>query len=170
MSSRRACLLLLAGLAAAGCGGSSSGGAPPLATNTSAPAASSPAPTTSSPASASTPRTAPPKVTEPFTPLPCDANTTVGMEGCAERKIVRADADVDQLVQLIWDNSTPDGKSHLADAQTAWQAYRKAACVSESDKYAGGTLAPVVDAQCTVRLTRVRAAELRRQLRLLTAE
>jgi uncharacterized protein YecT (DUF1311 family) len=92
------------------------------------------------------------------------------MEGCAERKIMRADAHVDRLVQLIWDSSTADGKSHLADAQTAWQAYRKAACISESDKYAGGTLAPVVDAQCTVRLTRVRAAELRRQLRLLTAE
>jgi uncharacterized protein YecT (DUF1311 family) len=92
------------------------------------------------------------------------------MEGCAEHRILRADAIVDRRVQLIWGNSTTDGKAHLADAQTAWQAYRKAACLSESDKYAGGTLAPVVDGQCSVRLTLQRAAELRRQLRLLTSE
>ena len=108
-------------------------------------------------------------MTEVFTPLPCDPNTTVGMEGCAEHRILRADAVVNRQVQLIWDSSTVDGQAHLADAQTAWEAYRKAACVSESDKYAGGTLAPVVAGQCSLRLTRERAADLGRQLRLLTS-
>ncbi len=150
-------LILLVGLVGAGCGGSSSGGRPPQAAN-------------STTASSATTRTKPPRISEPFTRLPCNPNTTIGMEGCAERRILRADSEVDRLVQLIWDKSTAAGKSHLGQAQTAWQAYRKGACISESDKYAGGTLAPVVDAQCTVRLTRARAAELRRQLRFLTSE
>ena len=106
-------------------------------------------------------------MTEVFTPLPCNPNTTVGMEGCAEHRILRADAVVNRRVQLIWDRSTAAGQSHLADAQTAWVAYRKAACLSESDKYAGGSLAPVVAGQCSLRLTLRRAVDLRRQLRLL---
>lgn len=113
--------------------------------------------------------TDPPTVTEEFTPLPCDPNTTVGMEGCAEHRILRADAVVDRRVRLLWDKATPDGQVHLAAAQSAWQDYRKAACVSESDAFAGGTLAPVAAGQCELRLTLERAAELGRQLRLTAA-
>lgn len=109
-------------------------------------------------------------MTEVFTPLPCNPNTTVGMEGCAEHRILHADKLVDRRVQVIWDKSTAEGKTHLAAAQADWQDYREAACLSESDKYAGGTLAPVVAGQCSLRLTLQRATELRRQLRLLTAD
>jgi uncharacterized protein YecT (DUF1311 family) len=140
-------------LATAGCAGSSSGSATPL----------------SSSSSSSTP-TGPPTVTEVFTPLPCNPDTTVGMEGCAEHRILRADKLVNRRTQLIWGASTAEGKAHLAAAQSAWQDYREAACLSESDKYAGGTLAPVVVAQCSLRITLARAADLRRQLRLLTSD
>lgn len=160
-------LIVLAALVASACGGSSSGTTRPQAAGGSARStAPSMAPSTAPPSGQPA---GPPKVTEVFTPLPCNANTTVGMEGCSEHRILRADAEVDRLVQLIWDNSTTAGQAHLADAETAWEAYRKAACISEADKYAGGTLAPVVAAQCSVRLTRARASELRRQLRFLTS-
>ena len=145
----RALSLAVVALCLAGCAGSSAV-APQTTSGTSSPSA-----------------TGPPKVTEAFTPLPRNPNTTVGMEGCAEHRILRTDAIVNRRVQLIWDKSTADGQSHLADAQAAWAAYRKAACLSESDKYAGGSLAPVVAGQCSLRLTRERAADLGRQLRPL---
>ena len=147
-------LIALVSLAAAGCAGSSA------ATSESS-ARPSPSPSVAA---------GPPTVREVFTPLPCDPNTTVGMEGCAEHRILRADKRVDLVVQLLWHHSTPAGQAHLAAAQAAWQDYRQAACLSESDNYAGGTLAPVVAGRCELRLTIVRAADLRRQLRVLTSD
>lgn len=138
-------------LVASACGGSSTG---PADSNS---PSSSP---TTSPVAAG-----PPTVHEDFTPLPCDPNTTVGMQGCAEHRILRADALIDRRVRVLWDKATADARTHLADAQSAWQVYRKAACLSESDSYAGGTLAPVVAGRCELHLTVERAAELGRQLR-----
>ena len=143
---RVAALVLV--LLCVGCGGSSTG------SSATTPSASRPS--------------GPPTVQEDFTALPCDPNTTVGMEGCAEHRILRADAEIDRLVQLLWDNSTAAGQAHLADAQSAWQTYRKTACLSESDSYAGGSLAPVVAGRCELRFTIRRSADLRRQLRSLT--
>lgn len=136
-------------LVASACGGSSTG----LADS------SSPTPSATTPGG-------PPTVREDFTPLPCDPNTTVGMEGCAEHRILRADAVIDRRVRLLWGKGSADVQAHLTAAQSTWQDYRRAACVSESDAYAGGTLAPVVAGRCELRLTIERAAELGRQLRL----
>lgn len=141
-------------LLAAGCSGSSSSSSPAVAP-------------TSTTSTSSSPAAGPPRVSEVFTPLPCRPSTTVGAEGCAEHRILRADAVVDREVRRLWlQAGSADARAHLVAAQSAWQAYRKAACLSEGDAFSGGTIAPVIGAECSLRLTRARAIELGRQLRL----
>ena len=41
-----------------------------------------------------------PKIHEAFTPLPCHKGTTIGQEGCAERQILRSDAEIRALPLL----------------------------------------------------------------------
>jgi uncharacterized protein YecT (DUF1311 family) len=133
-------------LAAAACGGSSTG-----------------------PTDSSSPPAGPSAGSENFTTLPCHSNTTVGMEGCAEHRILRADAVINREVRVLWTRAgSSEARTHLAAAQAAWQDYRTAACTSEADAFTGGSLTPVVVAQCSLRLTRQRAMELRRQVRLLS--
>jgi len=45
-------------------------------------------------------------------------------------------------------------------AQAAWLAYRRAQCEAEGEEYAGGTLEPVQQLECRVRLTRDRIDEV----------
>jgi uncharacterized protein YecT (DUF1311 family) len=106
--------------------------------------------TSRSPAPAFSPTIKPPVITEEFKPaLPCNVNTTVGMIGCGEHKVLAADAvldaDVKMVFGLLYDNAA---RHRLIAAQTAWLAYRTADCQSQSDIYEGGTEANVVAVYC----------------------
>ena len=46
-------------------------------------------------------------------------------------------------------------------SQRAWLAFRDAQCVIESGEYAGGSMQPMVRAQCLARLTRERTTQLK---------
>jgi uncharacterized protein YecT (DUF1311 family) len=106
-------------------------------------------------------------VSEVFTPLPCTADTTIGMDGCAEHRVLRADMTINRDLKRLWRTAANNAaRAHIAAAQAAWQDYRKAACLSESDAYAGGTLSTVIGARCLARITETRAAELDQQGRL----
>jgi uncharacterized protein YecT (DUF1311 family) len=106
----------------------------------------------------------PPTIHERFTLLPCPSRpqTTLGLEGCAEHDIVRADKQIDGAVRVLF-GLLPDDSARrdLAAAQRAWLAYRLADCSSMSDKYEHGTLAGVVAANCTAARSRRRLADLR---------
>lgn len=89
------------------------------------------------------------------------------MEGCAEHAVLRSDNVINRALRRLWhDAAGAAARAHIVAAQEAWQSYRKAACLSESDSYAGGTLSTVVAARCLARITAARAAELSKQGRL----
>jgi uncharacterized protein YecT (DUF1311 family) len=95
--------------------------------------------------------------------LPCPKNpeSTIAIEGCSEHHIVKLDKQVEAAARIVSKNlQTTSALRDLVSAQQAWILYRKAACASESDVYAGGTLASVEYASCEVRLDKARLADL----------
>jgi uncharacterized protein YecT (DUF1311 family) len=141
-------LLVAVGLVVGGCSSSSSGAA---TTPTTTPSV------TSSPSSAGN---ALPTIPEAFTLLACPAGTpqtTLAMEGCAEHRIVALDKQVTDTAQAVYASlQTASAKQHLVASQTVWIARRRAVCLRASNAYAGGTLSPVVFANCEVRQDRRR--------------
>jgi uncharacterized protein YecT (DUF1311 family) len=106
--------------------------------------------------------TRPPVIHEPFTLLPCDKSTTIGMEGCYEHQIVAADHRIDRETAVIFGLlGTESARRQLAGAESAWLAYRAADCTNQSDAYEGGSEAPVAYAACLVRADRARTADLK---------
>jgi uncharacterized protein YecT (DUF1311 family) len=115
----------------------------------------------------------PPVVRETFTPLGCpasktEAETTLGMEGCYEQAILKTDTHIDAVAAKIFSLLGSDAaRRRFITAQRAWLTYRNADCASVSDKYAGGTLAGVVAAQCTSQRTKRHLVEIRAFEKLL---
>jgi len=108
----------------------------------------------------------PPVIRESFTPLPCSGRPgyrdTLQEEGCAEQRILATDGQINALSRsvfpLLADNAA---RRRFTAAQAAWFAYRRADCLSRSDLFEGGTLASVVDAQCSAERNVERVRQLR---------
>lgn len=110
-------------------------------------------------------RLAPPVIKEKFTPLPCSGvpknRTTLQMEGCAERDILRTDATINRLYKTIFNQlATTSARRDFVAAARAWLAFRRADCLSVSDLFQGGTEAAVLDAQCAAERNRERIKDL----------
>ena len=103
----------------------------------------------------------PPVLKEDFTLLSCSQRTTIGLEGCAEHRIVAVDTRINalrrQVFQHLYDNAA---RRDFISAEGDWFAYRQAMCTSESDVNEGGSLVPVDFANCVVHLDRQHLAEL----------
>jgi uncharacterized protein YecT (DUF1311 family) len=99
---------------------------------------------------------APPVIREQFTPLPCPRSrvarqTTIGAEGCLERRILRTDAGIDARTRAIFGLLRDrTARRRFLVAERAWLRYRRASCRSVADVYRGGTAQPVAFAQCVV--------------------
>ena len=117
-------------------------------------------PAAATPANAA-PRMKPPVITEPFTVLACDQNSTIGIEGCEEHKLVVTDKRIDREVRLLF-TILPDSaaRMRLAEAETAWFAYRQADSRSQGDIYEGGSESPVASLACAVNNDEARSADL----------
>lgn len=101
--------------------------------------------------STTTVRLKPPVITESFTHLPCEKNTTIGQEGCAEAQLLRADRRINREVSLMFTLlSTGSQKRAFIKAESAWLTYRGADCSSVADVYQGGSLEPVQYALCEI--------------------
>ncbi|MHB1509716.1 MAG: lysozyme inhibitor LprI family protein [Acidimicrobiales bacterium] len=111
---------------------------------------------------AAVPPLKPPVIVEPFTLLPCNAGTTIGMEGCAEHRIIAADKRIDREIRILFavlhDNAA---RRRLAEAQTAWFLYRQADCRSQADINEGGSQSVVDAAICAVTDDKSRSTDLR---------
>ncbi len=96
------------------------------------------------------PQMKPPVIAEPFTVLACAQNSTIGMEGCEEHKLVGADKRIDREVRLLF-TILPDSpaRRRLAQAETARFAYRQADSRSRGDIYEGGSESPVASLATT---------------------
>lgn len=108
---------------------------------------------------------APPVIEEEFTPLPCPrgraARTTVGAEGCLEKKILRTDARINSQARVIFRLlRDTTAKRRFVAAERAWLAYRRASCTSVADVYRGGSAEPVAFADCVLTRNREHLDEL----------
>ena len=112
----------------------------------------------------------PPVLRETFTLLPCPrhAVTTLDLEGCAEHAIVRTDATINGIARRIFGLlATADGKRAFVRSEARWLDFRRDSCAAEASKYAGGTLAPLLDAQCQADRSRTHVRDLTSLLRTL---
>jgi uncharacterized protein YecT (DUF1311 family) len=117
---------------------------------------------------------APPVIDESFTPMPCTGSpghrTTLQLEGCAERQILRSDKQINALNKQIFNAlHTDSARRDLITGHKAWLAYRKSYCLSVSDVFQGGTLAGVVDAGCTATVNSQHVSNLKTFLKDLTS-
>ena len=101
------------------------------------------------------------KIREAFTLLPCSKATTIGTEGCAEHRILALDGRIDTSRQRVLHYlRTRVAKRHFARAEWDWFAFRQSNCLSEADAYQGGSLAPVVFADCLIHINQQHLIEL----------
>ncbi len=117
---------------------------------------------------------APPVIHESFTPMPCSGSpgkrSTLQEEGCAEQQILHSDKQIDALNQKIFNAlHTNSARRDLITGHKAWLAYRKSYCLSVSDVFQGGTLAGVVDADCTATVNGQHVSNLKTFLKDLTS-
>jgi uncharacterized protein YecT (DUF1311 family) len=117
---------------------------------------------------------APPVIRESFTPMPCSGSpgkrSTLQEEGCAEQQILRSDTRINALNQKIFTAlHTTSARRDLIAGHKAWLSYRKSYCLSVSDVFQGGTLAGVVDADCTATVNGQHVANLKTFLKDLTS-
>jgi uncharacterized protein YecT (DUF1311 family) len=101
-----------------------------------------------------------PVLRENFTLLSCNKNTTIGMEGCAEQRVIALDKRINDLRKDVFHILNNQAGRDFILAENDWFTYRQAMCTSESDVNAGGSLEPVDFAQCLVRLDAQHVSEL----------
>jgi uncharacterized protein YecT (DUF1311 family) len=102
--------------------------------------------------------------------LPCPANpvTTVELESCSARRLLRLNAAVNTQTAALWSLRGSEGRRRISAAERAWQAYVEDDCTSRSGiwispgvhTYAGGSAAPVAYSECKERLTAAHAQDL----------
>jgi uncharacterized protein YecT (DUF1311 family) len=110
----------------------------------------------------------PPVITESFTHLACSQNSTMGLEGCAEVRLLSADRRVNQEVRLLFNLITVKSQTRkFVTAENVWLISRTADCQSETSIYQGGTLAPVEYGLCEVSEDQARSAMLHSYFNLL---
>jgi uncharacterized protein YecT (DUF1311 family) len=102
-------------------------------------------------------------IREAFTPLPCPKNpqTTVALEGCAEKAILLTDhainARVKQIIGLL---RTRSAKATFVAGEKSWLRYRRSSCTAEASFYDGGSAQPVVYGNCIVARNRTHLRDL----------
>jgi len=103
-----------------------------------------------------------PPIRESFTPLPCPHKqvSTLDIEGCLERDILRTDKVIDARRHKVLALLNDDGRQAFVRAERTWLTYRRAACEATASKFAGGTFAGVSLAACYVDQNRRHASEL----------
>jgi len=102
-----------------------------------------------------------------------DALTQADMTACATRDWQTADAALNTQWEqtaahmrqrdIMYDHShddRPGFREQLLAAQRAWLGYRDAHCATEGSLARGGTLEPMLVAQCTAERTRQRTRQL----------
>lgn len=114
---------------------------------------------------------------QPMTEGECaNAMSQMEMTACATGRFERADAELNMLYRRLIDgarevdrspdngqsegDTRPGEEATLREAQRAWVAFRDAHCRGEGYAERGGSLEPMIVAECRARLTRERIAQL----------
>jgi uncharacterized protein YecT (DUF1311 family) len=90
-----------------------------------------------------------------------DNLTQQEMNDCAAETLAYADEELN----AVWDSAISYAEGAgvddmLRDAQRLWIGYRDAACAAEAALYEGGSIAPLIYAECLTRLTVARTDDL----------
>jgi uncharacterized protein YecT (DUF1311 family) len=91
------------------------------------------------------------------------AVTQMDMNACAAAEFQAADARLNATYQEVAGRlrGQEDPVRRLAAAERAWVRFRDAECEFETNQVSGGSIAPMVLAECRTELTRRREGELR---------
>ncbi len=84
------------------------------------------------------------------------------LNACAAQDFEAATAEYAKAYRTLSQSVGNQRRQLLRQAQTEWIQYRVKACEFERSGVAGGSVAPMVDAQCQARMTRERTADLQR--------
>ena len=90
-----------------------------------------------------------------------DAVSTRDMEDCAASEYKKADTELNRVYQETLKKLQPKDAQLLRKAQRAWLTYRDAHCDAQYQLYSGGSITPVILAQCRWTLTAQRAKEIK---------
>lgn len=88
------------------------------------------------------------------------ATTTAEMLESLEADFVIADKALNDAYQRLLNKQDATGQEKVKAAERAWIAFRDAECTLKADRARGGTLAPVIAANCRLHMTRQRIREL----------
>ncbi|MGA7835732.1 MAG: lysozyme inhibitor LprI family protein [Acidimicrobiales bacterium] len=102
-----------------------------------------------------------PVIREPFTPLPCRHDTTIGLEGCAEGQLLAADRRLNDQVQVVLVAiATMHQRRQFVTVEAQWLTYRTSDCTNVAATFEGGTIQPVEYALCELRDDEARSSDL----------
>jgi len=93
----------------------------------------------------------PPVIREPWTSLPCPTNprSTIEIEGCLERSVVRSDSRIDVKAATIFRLlRTPSDRAAFVESDQAWLRYRRRSCAATASVYRRGSGEPVAFLRC----------------------
>lgn len=93
-----------------------------------------------------------------------DEPQQLGINACVQRQLQQVERELDVVWQQLKRDVDLQQQRLLLNAQAAWGRYRHAECTFEGSGVAGGSVAPMVHAQCLTRLTRERTQSLLRHL------
>lgn len=93
-------------------------------------------------------------------PAPAKCETTFDMQHCAAHDLRVADAQMSARYTALRVKLAPAARQKLLVEQRKWLAERDRGCIAKGNRYRGGTMAPVVVAQCWVDVTRARTRAL----------
>lgn len=91
----------------------------------------------------------------------CDNATSQSeMTACAGTDFKRADAKLNASYSKLMKSLSPASQARLKTSQRAWIAFRDAECLMRSSGDDGGSVAPMIRANCASELTQVRTKDL----------
>lgn len=85
----------------------------------------------------------------------CQKRAVITQENvaCFNDEFTRQDKTLNRVWRVVLTPIPPEGRGSLVAAQHQWVAKRDPFCMSWSDKFRGGTIAPVINANCRVEQT-----------------
>lgn len=96
----------------------------------------------------------------------CDPNQTqIDLTQCHADEAARWDDLLNIIYRRVIQTLDAEGEERLRAAQRAWITYRDLTCEMERMRYDGGSIAPMIEAQCTARLTEQRTRDLELYMR-----
>ncbi|MEO0396823.1 MAG: lysozyme inhibitor LprI family protein [Cyanobacteria bacterium P01_A01_bin.137] len=91
--------------------------------------------------------------------------TQLDMNQCAAENYSISDKALNQVYQEVIQDLDAGAKAQLTTAEERWIVFRDAECKFEADRFAGGSIVPLIQASCMERITDNRIAELRQAVR-----